>query len=117
MGMRIRNERDGSLLADNVEVARSLARRLVGLIGRRELPSGSALVIPKCRQVHTFFMRFPIDVVFVDAQNRILSVAANVKPYSITQYCKGAVNAIELPARTASEYRLKPGDKFLMSEE
>lgn len=115
--MRIRNERDGSVIADDAEVARSPARRLVGLIGGREPGKGSALVIPKCRQVHTFLMRFPIDIVFLDAENRILSMAANVRPYSITRYCKCAVNAIELPAGTASEYGLKPGDRLLMSEE
>ncbi len=98
--MRIRNERDGSVPADDVEVARSLVHRLVGLMGRRELPRGSALLIPKCHQVHTFFMRFPIDVVFLDAQNRILCVEPNVKPYSITRHCRGAVNAVEFPAGT-----------------
>lgn len=103
--------------ADNVEVARGFIRQLVGLIGRREFPRGSALVIPGCRQVHTFFMRFAIDVVFLDAQNRILCVEADVRPYRVTRYCRGAARAIEFPAGIVAEYRLKPGDTVVISEE
>lgn len=116
MGMRIRNGRDGSIPADRVEIARSLLGRLVGLIGRREFPGGSALVIQGCRQVHTFFMRFPIDVVFLDAENHILCVEADVRPYSITRYCKRAASAVELPAGTASEYGLRIGDALVMHD-
>ena len=108
--MRIRNERDGSVVADRVEVARSLVQRLIGLMGRRDFSGGTALVIPSCSQVHTFFVRFPIDVVFLDAKSRILCVESDVRPYGITRYCKGAVSAVELPAGTADRCGLRTGD-------
>ena len=112
--MRILDER-GAVIAENVEVARSFAARLVGLMGRRNLPSGYALVIPACRQVHTFFMRFPIDVLFLDADNRVICLENGIKPYRATGYCRGAACAVELPAGTASEHGLSVGDRILTS--
>lgn len=114
--MRILDER-GAVIAEEVEVARGFAARLIGLIGRRSLPSGFALVIPGCRQVHTFFMRFPIDVLFLDADNRVICLESDIKPYRATGYCRGAACAVELPAGTASEHGLGVGDSVVMSEE
>ena len=104
------------MIAERVETARGLARRLVGLIGRREFAPGSALVIPACRQVHTFFMRFAIDVLFLDAENRILYAEANVKPYGVTNHRGGACMAIELPAGTIAAHGLRPGDVMVLSD-
>ena len=113
--MRILDER-GAVIAENVEVARSFAARLIGLMGRRSLPSGFALVIPACRQVHTFFMRFPIDVLFLDADNRVICLENGIKPHRVTGYCRGAACAVEFPAGTASEHGLRTGDRIVMSE-
>lgn len=111
--MKILDER-GAVIAEKVEVARSFAARLIGLMGRRSLPSGFALVIPGCRQVHTFFMRFPIDVLFLDADNRVICLENGVKPYRVTRHCRGAAYALELPARTASEHGVHTADRIVM---
>ena len=72
-------------------------RRLLGLAFRRRPPEGWALLIPRCRSVHTFGMRFPIDVVFLDAQGRVVRIARAVPPRRVL-VCRGAAAAVE--ART-----------------
>ena len=60
-----------------VPVARSLLRRIVGLIGAKE----ASLLIPNCAAVHTWFMRGPIDIVFIDQRNVVVSVRPGVRPW------------------------------------
>ena len=63
------------------EVARSFLARLRGLIGRRGLPPGQGLLILRCNAIHTFFMRFAIDAVFYDSEDRVVKVVRNVRPW------------------------------------
>ena len=63
------------------EVARSFWARLKGLIGRRGLPPGRGLLILRCNAIHTFFMRFAIDAVFYDRQDRVVKTVRNVRPW------------------------------------
>ena len=63
------------------EVARTLWARIRGLIGRRGLPAGEGLLILRCNAIHTFFMSFPIDAVFLDASDRVVKVVRGIKPW------------------------------------
>ena len=63
------------------EVARSLAARMKGLIGRRGLPPGRGLLILRCNAIHTLFMRFPIDAVFYDRHGRAVKTVRNIRPW------------------------------------
>ena len=63
------------------EVARTFLRRAVGLIGRKSLPPGEGLLILRCNAIHTFFMRFPIDATFLDANDRVVKVVRNIRPW------------------------------------
>jgi uncharacterized protein len=83
-----------------VVVARGARARLLGLALLRELPPDHALLIPRCRSVHTFGMRFPIDVVFLDAAGRVVRVARGVPPGRVVG-CRRAVTAIETAAATS----------------
>ena len=65
------------------EVARGLWERLRGLIGRRDLPPGRGLLILRCNAIHTFFMRFPIDAVFYDRQDRVVRTVRNIRPWRL----------------------------------
>ncbi|MBQ6341475.1 MAG: DUF192 domain-containing protein [Kiritimatiellae bacterium] len=65
------------------EVARSFGERLRGLIGRRDLPPGRGLLILRCNAIHTFFMRFPIDAVFYDRQDRVVRTVRNIRPWRL----------------------------------
>lgn len=72
---------DGVCLVRHIERASSLKQRMLGLLGRASLPPGSALLISPCRAVHTWFMRFPIDVIFLDGESRITRVVCAVPPF------------------------------------
>ncbi|MBP6963142.1 MAG: DUF192 domain-containing protein [Armatimonadetes bacterium] len=97
--MRVTVRPGGEVLAEDVEIARSLSSRLWGLIGK---PRGSVLVLPRCRQVHTFFMRYPVDLVCADSEWRVVRVRCGLEPWRIGPYCREAAFTIELPAGSAS---------------
>ena len=65
------------------EVARSFGARVRGLIGRRGLAPGEGLLILKCNAIHTLFMRFSIDATFLDAQNRVMRVVRDIRPWRL----------------------------------
>ena len=65
------------------EVARSFGARVRGLIGRRGLAPGEGLLILKCNAIHTLFMRFSIDATFLDAQNRVVRVVRDIRPWRL----------------------------------
>lgn len=102
------------MLANDVRFAISFLERTIGLMGRRELPSGQTLLIrgtklAACNSVHTCFMRFPIDVVFVDDAMKVRAVVRNLKPWRITWPTFGATSAFEFTAGQVPA-ELKVGD-------
>ena len=80
--------------------AATVGARLLGLAFLRELPPAHALLIPRCRSVHTFGMRFALDVVFLDARGRVLRVARGVPPRRVAR-CPGAYAVLEARAGEA----------------
>jgi len=78
-------------------VAHSFGQRLFGLAGIRCLPAGCALLIPRCDSVHTAWMRFPIDVVFLDADGAPIRVVSALRPWRMAT-CRSAVAVVETPA-------------------
>ena len=80
-----------------VFVARSICARLLGLALLRRMPPGSALLIPRCRSVHTFGMRFAVDLVFIDGSGRPVRVVRGVGPGRVVS-CRAASGVLELPA-------------------
>ena len=72
---------DGTLVCRECRVADSFATRLRGLMGSSSLASGRGILFPGTRSVHTHFMRFPIDVVFLDGEHRIVSIAHRLRPW------------------------------------
>jgi uncharacterized membrane protein (UPF0127 family) len=80
-----------------IVVARTRRERLLGLAFRSRPPEGRGLLFPRCRSVHTFGMRFPIDVVFIDGHGRVLRIAAGVRPGRVV-CCRQAVGVVEVRA-------------------
>lgn len=108
--LRLRLTRqDGTEVAADVTIADSLWSRFVGLMGRRELPDGQALCIRPCSSIHMFFMRFPIDAVFVDADGAVVRIYGSIKPWRATWIVRGAKACLELPAGTAHKHGLEVG--------
>ena len=107
---------DGTVVADHVEVADTLWSRFMGLMFRRELPPGHGLLIRPCSSIHMFFMRFPLDVVFVDADGRVLRVLHSIRPWRASTPVRGAKAAIELAAGTAARYGVSTGSVVQLLE-
>lgn len=109
--MRAINKSTGRMLAGSVVSAETLLSRCRGLLGRDELPAGEGLLIRPCRGVHTFFMRFPIDVVFLDRTQRVVATVCHLKPGRMTRIFLKAASALELPAGTIALSRTSCGDQ------
>jgi uncharacterized membrane protein (UPF0127 family) len=96
---QVKNRERGTVLATRLEVADSGSKRTKGLLGRDGLASGEGLWIVPCESVHTFFMRFPVDLVYLDRKNKIRKVRSAVGPWRVSA-CLSAHSVIELPAGT-----------------
>ncbi len=99
------------MLATAAEVADTSAKRRKGLLGRDLLPAGDGLWIMPCEGVHTFGMRFAIDIVFLDRQRRVRKVRPAV-PRRRIALCLSAESVLELPAGTAEATRTVRGDRL-----
>ena len=103
---------DGTEVSGRVTMAVTPWARFVGLLGRHELPSGEALCIRPCSSIHMFFMRFPIDAVFVDADGGIVRIYPAIKPWRATWIVRGAKACLELPAGAAAAHGLEVGGRL-----
>jgi uncharacterized membrane protein (UPF0127 family) len=100
---------DGTIVAERCAVASSFLSRFRGLMGRRELPAGEGLCIQNCGSIHMFFMRFAIDVAFVNGDGRILHACHTIRPWRISRPVFGSKAALELPAGTLRNLGLDRG--------
>lgn len=98
----------GALVCEHCQLAKTVLTRLRGLLGRSELNADEGIWLQPCASVHTFFMRFPIDVVFCDADLRVLSVAPEVPRWRLRSW-RGARIAIELAAGEAARRGVTTG--------
>jgi uncharacterized membrane protein (UPF0127 family) len=108
---RLENDTTGLLMASSLETAFDSAARRRGLLKRDRLDVGTAIVLAPCAAIHTLFMRFPIDVVFVARDGTVTKVCPKVKPWR-TAIAFGAFAAIELAAGGADESRTTVGDRL-----
>jgi len=90
----------GIIMADRVTVASRRLERAVGLLGRSRLDAGEALWITPCHGVHTWFMRFPIDVLAMDTEGVVVDAVSMLKPWRMRLPRPGAYSVLELPAGT-----------------
>jgi uncharacterized membrane protein (UPF0127 family) len=110
-----RLSKDGITLASRVEVADTAASRMVGLLGRSGLGRDAALHITPCNAIHTFFMRFALDLVFLDAGRRVVRLVRGVGPWRMVYGGPGAHSVIELESGWFPEGILKPGDTLALT--
>ena len=109
--MPIINARTNDMLARDVELADTRRARRRGLLGRDGLARSSALVLSPCFMIHTAFMRFPIDVVFVDRHGLVRKVVRNLPPWRIA-VAPGARLAIELSGGVLGSDDVRVGDRL-----
>ncbi|WP_348262193.1 DUF192 domain-containing protein [Telmatobacter sp. DSM 110680] len=105
----VRNQKRDTKLADKLEVAGSGPKRSKGLLGRKNLGPGEGLWIIPCEAVHTFFMQFPIDLVYLDRKYRVKKICAIVPAWRFSA-CLSAHSVLELPAGTIQDSQTQVGD-------
>ena len=113
--IKIVNPAKQTVLADACKVANTFFSRFRGLIGIKDFPKGSALIIKPCNSIHMFFMKFPIDVVFLDPDNTIVFLLENIKPWRVSPIIRKACCAIELPAGAIRSSGTETGDRLFIS--
>jgi uncharacterized protein len=106
--------RDGAVVCEKCVVADSPLRRLRGLLGRKRLDTGHGILIRPAPAIHTWFMRFAIDAVFLDSEMTVLSVRPRLRPWR-TAGQRGARAVLELPAGEAGRRRIEPGTRLEVS--
>lgn len=114
--MELFSARTGGRLASRVRVARSMISRMVGLLNRSRFEPGEALVLPGCNAVHTCFMRFPIDVVFVNAAWTVVALQPRMPAWRFSPVIWQASRVIELPPGTLERTPLAVGEPLELVE-
>jgi uncharacterized protein len=101
----------GRVVCERCTVADGPLTRLRGLLGRRELPRGEGLLLRPSPSIHTWFMRFPIDAVFLDRELSVVGVVADLKPWRVAGR-RGARSVLELPAGECARLALRPQERL-----
>lgn len=113
-GTRVRNAA-GDVVCERCDVPKSSFARARGLLGRSGLEPGNGMLIDAAPSVHMFFMRFPIDVVFLDRDWKVVRVVHGLRPWRVAG-ARRAVAALELPAGAAAEAGIEEGDVLSLEE-
>jgi hypothetical protein len=106
--------RDGGPVCDRCRVADRPFARMRGLLGRRSLPNGEGVLLRPTSSIHTFFMRFPIDVVFLDQELCVMTVVPELAPWRMASR-RGARAVLELAAGECERRSLRPGDRVVVA--
>ena len=110
--MRLRNATSGRLLAEQIRVADTAWTRMRGLLGHPPLRAGEGLWIRPSNGVHTFGMKYAIDVIFLDSRKRVVDLYENLKPFRLTKIRFDTRSVVELPTHTISQSGTKIGDQL-----
>jgi uncharacterized protein len=109
--VRVRNDTRNTVLASAADVAGTSAERRTGLLGRQRLDPGAGLWIRPCESVHTFFMKFAIDLVYLDGRQQVRKVRNSMAPWRLSA-CLTAHSVLELPAGSVGLTGTRPGDQL-----
>jgi uncharacterized protein len=108
--VRVDNLTRGTLLAERCRIAAGLLDRAVGLLRTASLEPGSGLLLERTQSIHMFFMRYPIDVVFMDRSGQVTRSVVGLRPWRIVAWARGARDCIELPVGAIASSGTRPGD-------
>jgi uncharacterized protein len=111
----VKNATRGTIVAEQAEVADNVLTRLRGLLGRKSLAAGGGMVIRPTNQIHTFFMQFPIDVLFLDKQGAVLLIIPDMKRGRISPLVRHGKMVIELPVGAIASSQTQKGDHIDMA--
>ena len=115
MRVFIRNQTRGTVLGDAVDLADTSAKRRTGLLKHEKLEPGEGLWIVPCESVHTFFMKFPIDLLYLDRRHKVRKARSAVRPWRLSA-CLLAHSVLELPAGTVAQSGTQAGDELVIDK-
>ncbi|MDV2581348.1 DUF192 domain-containing protein [Alkalibacillus haloalkaliphilus] len=110
--MKVTNLRNGAEIASELKAADTFLKRLKGLMFQKSLNSGCGLHIIPCQSVHTFFMRFPIDVIYVNESLEVVGLDQRLSPYRFGKFRKHAKSVIEVESGVIEKTDTQIGDKL-----
>lgn len=114
--MKVWRESDGAVVAKKCTVANTMVSRMIGLLRHKALETDEGLWIVPCNSIHTFFMRFAIDAVFLDREQRIVRIYSNMKPWRISWTHFSAHSVLELASGVAGQMLLERGQQLKFEE-
>jgi uncharacterized membrane protein (UPF0127 family) len=112
----VRNQTRDTVLADSAEVADTSAKRRTGLLKHDGLAAGQGLWIVPCESVHTFFMKFPIDLVYLDRKHKVRKIRHRMAPWRMS-ICLSAHSILELPAGVLEATGTQAGDQLAIDKQ
>lgn len=112
--VKVVNQTRRAILAEQCEVARSFLARGRGLLGRTSLPAGKGLLIEPCSSIHMLFMKFPIDVIFVDRHGYVVALYPELPPWRLYAGHRSARYALELPVGVIASSATAIGDQIVV---
>lgn len=102
------------IIVSNLELADTMWRRMRGLLGRDSLAPSAGLWIVPCPSIHMFFMRFPIDAIFLDADLRVVRVFEDLQPWRMARGGRSAKTVLELPSGKVATFNIRVGDRLVI---
>ena len=115
--MNIYNSTKNNLIASNVKVAQNFITRSIGLLSKKSISDDEGLIIKPCCSIHTYFMKFPIDVLFVNRKNMIVALYENVDRTRILPIHLSSSYVVELAAGLISKKNIEKGDIIQINEQ
>lgn len=106
----VRNVDRRAALVTRGKLASSFVSRFFGLMGRRGVEDGGGLLITRSASIHSFFMRFRFDAIFIDGDGRVVKIVPSMRQWWVAFGGKGAKDVLELPAGVAARTNTQPGD-------
>ena len=100
-----------------VKIADSFFTRLAGLMFQKKMPQGTGLLLAPCNSVHMCFMRFAIDVIYIDKEYKIIKVVKYLKPWVGLSMCSKAWATLEVSAGESERCGLEVGEKLVLKEQ
>jgi len=110
----VANRTQQTILAARAAAARTFTQRLRGLMGKPSLPAGEGLVLFGDNSIHTFFMRFPIDVLYLDGEQCVMRLQEAMPPWKVGPLVRGCRFIVELPPGTIRESRTAVGNSIAL---
>ncbi|HBG50011.1 MAG TPA: DUF192 domain-containing protein [Cyanobacteria bacterium UBA9971] len=108
--MKLINKSNNKILADNLKIADNFFKRLIGLLGRKALDKGEGLHIIPCTSIHSFFMKFRFDAIFLNKNNEVVYLIQNMPAWHVSKICFSGYSVVELPPDVIKDTETSVGD-------